>query len=134
MDRDRSSPRLRGWQIVVLIGVGALVIFILVLAAIFSRPSTVLLSIPFTIVFLIAMADVVLEVIGLRRHGDEWVDWRSEPVEPIEGLHDEPPKSPLFRDVANPENFPRRLIMAWKRRVPLKKRNRFFSNRRFPNE
>lgn len=128
MDQQAPSSRLRGWLVLMFSGLAAVIC--LVSVAFFPD----LLILFFFVLFVLSMTFLILELIGAKTHGDEWVDWRTEPVEPIAGLHDEPERAPLFRDVADPETFPRRLTTAWKRRVPLKKRNRFFSNRRFPNE
>jgi hypothetical protein len=113
------------------------VVAILALAALLLIPEFVarfILVIIFAALFLGAMIFLVLELFGLKKHGDEWIDWREDPVEPLDQVENDPERSPLFSEVADPEKFPRRLPTAWKRRVPLKKRNRFFSNKRFPND
>ena len=113
------------------------VVATLALAALLLVPEFVarfILVVVFAALFLGAMIFLFLELFGLKRHGDEWTDWREDPVEPLDHVENDAKRSPLFSEVADPEKFPRSLPTARKRRIPLKERNRFFSDRRYPND
>ncbi len=128
MNRPSQPSPGAGWKLLFLSGLGGVLALLLIVLV----PDV--LVVIFAVLFAVSMVFLLLEFIGFKQHGDEWVDWRSEPVEPIDDQPRKTERVPSFGEVANPDNWPRRLPTAWKRRKPLKERNRFFSNRRFPND
>ena len=124
MDKNTSSSGGTGWKLLVGSGFSAVAgLFLVVL-----MPD--LLIVFFFVLFVVSMVLLVLESIGAKRHGDEWVDWRTEPVEPVQNLSPKPERAPLFSEVADPENFPHKLPTAWKRRKSIKERHRFVTDRK----